>query len=283
MRTLRKEHLPMDGRRFDGFARVYADGRSRRGVLRGLAGLTAAGLFARTRPVAADGDDGTGIGGATDGTTGSGTCVPVSRPTTTSYQPPFSALIVAGSCETPNFDTTYSLFDIAAESNPVGSATAAAVYQSTTTVRVAIDDLVKQSYSVVVRGSDDETVIACGEIGGVRVGDDLTVGVRERNGSNYTGFAWVRGNGESSLIYVFLGRGLSTVETGIAAEGSTVVTTVDVNLRAEASEEADIVALLPEGTELTVTGAADGTWVPVENPETGDEGFVAAEYLILQE
>jgi hypothetical protein len=281
MRTLRKEHLPMDGRRFDGLARVYADGRTRRGVLRGIAGVAAAGVFARTRPASADGGDGTGVGGS-DGTTPGGTCVPISRSASASHQPPFPALIVAGTCESPNYDTTYSLFDVAAESAPVGAATAAAVYQSTTTVRLALDDLVKSAYSVVVRASDEETVVACGEIGGVRSGDDLTVGIKERNSSNHTGFAWIRGNGESSLVYLFLGRGLSTIDTAIAEKGSTVVTTVDVNLRAEASEDAEIVALLAEGTELTVTGTATGSWVPVENPETGDEGFVSAEFLILK-
>jgi hypothetical protein len=212
--------------------------------------------------------------------------VPVSRPVSqlAAIQPPFPALITAGTCETPDYESTYSLFDVAAEDSPVGAATAATVYQSATTVRIALDDLITQTYSIVVRVSeDDDTVIACGEIGGLRTGDDLTVGIRERSASGHTGIGWLRGSEGSTLVYVFLGRGLSTVETASATEGSTVVTTADVNLRTDPSEEADIVAVLPQGTELTVTGSANGEWLPVENPETGDEGYVSAQYLTLVE
>ncbi len=307
----------MDARRFDGIARTLARGRSRRGLLRGLAGLTAGGLLAPAAIVRADSDadaNGNGTSGGTGGdgttqtatatpgsggdgstqtqqgtnggTTQTGTCVPVSRPVSrlAAIKPPFPALITAGSCETPDLDTTFSLFDVAAEDKPVGAATAATVFQSATTVRVSLDDLIKETHSIVVRVSeDDDTVVACGEIGGLRTGDDLTVGIRERNASSHTGIAWLRGGDGSTLVYVFLGRGLSTVETASAAEGATVVTTADVNLRAEPSEDADVVAVLAEGTELTVTGASRGDWLPVRNPETDDEGFVSAQYVTLQE
>jgi hypothetical protein len=252
-------------------------------MLRGFAGLTAGGLLTRAATVRADGEgDGTDAG--TAGTTSRGACVPVSRPISqlAAISPPFPALITAGTCETPDDETTFSLFDVAAEDAPVGAATAATVFQSATTVRIGLDDLITKTYSIVVRVSeDDDTVVACGEIGGLRTGDDLTVGIRERNGSGHTGIGWLRGNESSTLVYVFLGRGLSTVETASATEGSTVVTTADVNLRTEPSEDADIVAVLPQGTELTVTGTASGEWLPVENPETGDAGYVSAQYLTL--
>lgn len=271
----------MDARRFDGIARALARGRTRRVMLRGLAGITAGGLLTRPEIARADAEgDGTGVGG----TSGTGACVPVARPVSqlASIKAPFPALITAGTCETPDFETTFSLFDVGAEDAPVGAATAATVYQSATTVRIGLDDLITQTYSIVVRVSeDDDTVIACGEIGGLRTGDDLTVGIRERSGSGYTGIGWLRGSDGSTLVYVFLGHGLSTIETASAGEGSTVVTTADVNLRTEPSEDADIVAVLAEGTELTVTGAARGEWLPVKNPETGDEGFVSAQYVTL--
>jgi hypothetical protein len=238
----------------------------------------------RAATVRADGD-GTdqGVGSGGNGTA-SGACIPVSRPVSqlAAIKAPFPALITAGSCETPDSSKTFSLFDVAADEPPVGAATAAPVYQSATTVRVALDDLIKQTHSIVVQVSkDDDTVIACGEIGGLRVGDDLTVGIRERNGSGYTGIGWLRGSDGSTLAYVFLGRGLSTIETASATKGSTVVTTADVNLRAGPSADADVVAVIPEGTELTVTDAAQGEWLPVKNPDTGDEGFVSAQYLTL--
>jgi hypothetical protein len=272
----------MDPRRFDGIARTLAHVRSRRGILRGLAGLTAGGLLTRAATARADGDgtDG-GVGSIGNGT---GACVPVSRPVSqlAAIKAPFPAQITAGTCETPDPSTTFSLFDVAAEDQPVGAATAAAVYQSATTVRVKLDDLVRQTYAIVVRVSEsDDTVVACGEIGGLRVGDDLTVGLRERNGSGYTGVGWLRGSDASTLAYVFLGRGLSTIETASAGKGSTVVTTADVNLRAEPSEDAAVIAVIPEGTKLTVTGTSRGDWLPVKNPDTGDEGFVSAQYLTL--
>lgn len=276
----------MDSRRFDGITRTLARGRSRRTVLRGVVGALGASagtLLTRTDSVRADGD-GTDTSGA-GGTTSAGTCVPVARSVSSlsSVRPPFPAVIAAGSCETPDFDSIFSLFDIAAEDSPVGAATAATVYQSATTVRIGLDDLVRQTYSVVVRLSeDDDTIIACGEIGGPRSGDDLTVGIRERNSSGQTGIAWLRGTEGSTLVYVFLGRGLSTIETAAVAVGATVVTTADVNLRAEPSEDADVVAVLPEGTELKVTGSAKGDWLPVEDSENNDKGYVSAQYLRLQ-
>jgi Bacterial SH3 domain len=275
----------MDARRFDGFARALARGRSRRGVLRGLAALTAGGVLARGETAAADGD-GTEVQGAGTATTGTGgACVPVTRPVSplAAIKPPFPALIVAGTCETPDLETTYSLFDVATDT-PVGSPVAATVAQSATTVRVKLDDLIKKPFAILVRVSEsDDTAIACGEIGGLRTGDDLTIGIRERNASSFTGIGWLRGSGASTLVYVFLGRGLSTVETASAAAGSTVVTTADVNLRAEPSENADVVAVVPAGTALTVTGASRGDWLPVKNPETGDEGYVSAQYVALQQ
>lgn len=274
----------MDARRFDGIARILAHGRTRRGILRGLAGLTAGGFLTRAATVRADGGDGTGQGLGSSGGTSGGACVPVSRPVSqlAAIKPPFPALITAGTCETPDASKTYALFDVAVGDKPVGAATAATVYQSATTVRVNLDDLVNQTYAILVRvGATNETLVACGEIGGPRVGTDLTVGIRERNGSGYTGIAWLRGSSGSTLAYVFLGRGLSTIETASAGQGATVITTADVNLRAEPSENASVIAVIPAGTQLTVTGAASGDWLPVKNPKTGDQGYVSAQYLSL--
>jgi hypothetical protein len=75
-----------------------------------------------------------------------------------------------------------------------------------------------------------------------------------------------------------------TAASGPIETGTTVVVTDDgVRMRAEPSTDAEIVAELAQGTELTVTGPsgeADGfTWYPVENPDTGDSGYVVADYL----
>ena len=67
------------------------------------------------------------------------------------------------------------------------------------------------------------------------------------------------------------------------APNDIVVTTDDgVRFRPEPSTAGEPIALLPAGTELTVTGAPveadDQTWYPVQDAE-GTEGFVAAELL----
>jgi hypothetical protein len=75
-----------------------------------------------------------------------------------------------------------------------------------------------------------------------------------------------------------------TAPTETLASGATVTTNEsDVNLRTSASTSADIIETLPQGTTLTITGdpvEADGyTWYPVEDPATGNSGFVAANFL----
>jgi hypothetical protein len=271
----------MDARRFDGLARLMARGRSRRGVLRSLAGVMAGALMVQPRLARADGEP-AGVGGADGGAV----CLPVSRPASaaSTARPPFQALITAGTCENPDFSTTYSLLDVATTRQMAGAPTAAAVAQSVTTVRVQLDDLVDRVHAIMIRSSDDaEAVVACGEIGGLRAENDLTVGLRERNASDFSGIAWLRGSNSSTLVYLFLGRGLSTVETIAATKGTKVVTTDDVNLRAEPSADAAVIAVLPGGTTVTVTGAAQDDWLPVENPATGDAGWVAAQFLVIQE
>jgi hypothetical protein len=61
-----------------------------------------------------------------------------------------------------------------------------------------------------------------------------------------------------------------------------VVTNGEANLRSEPALGDNVVATLPEGTELTVTGesveADDYTWVPVEDAE-GQSGYVAEDLL----
>ena len=60
-----------------------------------------------------------------------------------------------------------------------------------------------------------------------------------------------------------------------------------LNLREEASTDSEIVDELAPGTQMEITGElveADGyAWYPVKIANSGDEGFVAAEYLVPAE
>jgi hypothetical protein len=102
--------------------------------------------------------------------------------------------------------------------------------------------------------------------------------------------------GGAPRYVAFVGGGASaaadapdaTTEPQDFAVGDSVVITEDiVNLRAEPSSTAEIIAELPSGTELVITGeaqTADGyVWYPVEVSETGEVGFVVRDFVALGE
>ena len=150
-------------------------------------------------------------------------------------------------------------------------------------------------------------------------GAELAVGLQERGQSAYSGIGLLQDEGDRTLVRVFLARGLDDADaalvapqaapaetsaeeapaesavveapqvagtpvvgeaTGLAA-GSQVVTTIDVNLRAEPSEEAPVLTILGEGVALEVTGDPENGWVPVLDPATGQRGFVSDQFVSL--
>jgi hypothetical protein len=178
----------------------------------------------------------------------------------------------------------------------------------------------EHAIDVRVDDADPATSIACGDIGGPieagAEGDELAVGLQERGQSAYSGIAWLLDEEERTLVRVFLARGLegddaaaapqaAPVQTAVpeaepaveeAAQpagtpvvgaatplgaGARVVTTIDVNLRAEPAEDAEVVTILGQGVELEVTGAPVDGWVPVTEPGTGQTGFVSDQFVTL--
>jgi hypothetical protein len=297
----------MDARRFDALARALTSAPSRRDVLRQLpilAGVAALG----TKYVSADtgqsgvqvvvttptpapvGGSSTGGTGTTTGTgtgTGSGVsvCLPIAKTgTDDGALPPYFAEIIEGTCDTAAGNTVFELLEVSDADGVVGVPPAALVARSVTTVRSPLDDLIGERHSIAIRVSaDDPTLVACGEIGGIRDGDELAVGIKERNDSGFSGISVIRGADESSLVYIYLGRGLSTISTAPAPTNSTVVTTADVNLRAEPAADAEILTVVATGTALTVTGAPVGEWVPVDDPVSGFSGYVSTQFVEVQE
>lgn len=150
-------------------------------------------------------------------------------------------------------------------------------------------------------------------------GEELAVGLQERGNSAYAGIAWLQSEEDRTLVRVFLARGLgegapvtvaqeagvTATETPVATEtpapveaaqaagtpvvepipalgaGSTVVTTIDVNLRAEPSDDALVLAILGTGVELDVTGSPADGWVPVTDPASGQAGFVSDQFVAI--
>lgn len=293
----------MDARRFDAIARALTYAPSRRELLRQLpilAGVAALGtkyasadtssggaqVIVTTPTPAAVGGSSTG-GTTTTGGTGSGAsvCLPISKTGTDGGAlPPYYAEIIQGTCDTASGTTVFELLEVSDADGVVGVPPAALVARSVTTVRSALDDLLGDRHSIAVRVSaDDPTLVACGEIGGIRDGDELAVGLRERNDSGFSGISVIRGADESSLVYIYLGRGLSTISTAPAPTNSTVVTTADVNLRAEPAADAEIIDVIAAGTAITVTGSPVGEWVPVTDPNTGLSGYVSTQFVAVQE
>jgi hypothetical protein len=63
--------------------------------------------------------------------------------------------------------------------------------------------------------------------------------------------------------------------------GTRVVTTIDVNLRAEPSQDAPVITILGQGVELEVTGPPQDGWVPVVEPGSGQSGYVSDQFLTV--
>lgn len=149
-------------------------------------------------------------------------------------------------------------------------------------------------------------------------GDELAVGLQERGQSAYSGIAWLQSESDRTLVRVFMARGLeegapvtvaqeaqtppdtttapaetpaaeaaqpaATPTVGAIAPigaGSTVVTTIDVNLRAEPNDNAEVLTILGEGVELDVTGSPADGWIPVIDPASGQAGFVSDQFVAI--
>lgn len=113
----------------------------------------------------------------------------------------YPAAIHAGSCEAPG-EVVFDLPDLTLlpEDAPegedrVGAPLAQVVHglPDDTALDATVDDLLAEDLVVAVFDpEDDTTIIACGPIGAYSFGEDqerLAIGLREFNGSNYTGVA----------------------------------------------------------------------------------------------
>ena len=245
---------------------------------------------------------------------------------------PLPARIYAGRCGALGAQPAFQLIDVGSVEgveegeSPQGALTAIPAEFSTTVVNATLDDLLGAEHAIEVRvdDADPATSIACGDIGGPveagAEGEELAVGLQERGQSAYAGVAWLQGEGDRTLVRVFLARGLAEEDAAgaqpaapvevaeqTAAEqpepaaadvaqvagtpavgqvsplgpGSRVITTIDVNLRAEPADDAPVITILGQGVELEVTGEPADGWVPVVEPASGQRGFVSDQFVTL--
>lgn len=291
----------------------------------------------------------TGTTGAVGGTTTAGATTtvevtPIAAPAAVSTQPEtpatgigaqisptqvLPARVYPGVCGQLTAEPAFDLIDIGApgaqgtatpdSSTPAGAASAVPVRYSTTIVDALLADLTASAYAIDVRldAADPATSVVCGDIGGIlggqAPGTELAIGLAQANASGYTGVAWLRDEGEQTVVNLFIAAGLAeggvgavaapttetpaadtaatTAETADAttdattadaaalASGAQVVTSADVNLRAAPSLDAAIIAILGPGVPLEVTGATTDGWVPVLEVGTGRRGYVTDAFV----
>ena len=89
----------------------------------------------------------------------------------------------------------------------VGSEMALPAFVSITQLDASLDDILAAPHAINVHESEENigNYIACGEIGGIQQGDTLYFGLRELNGSGYTGIGLISGDPDGStnvLVYL---------------------------------------------------------------------------------
>jgi len=155
----------------------------------------------------------------------------------TGVEPVLRAAIHAGVCEDLGevvYPLAHSVYGLALiDDTPVpatpGSSDAAVVgppeaNAATTSVSVVpatIEELTRTPHAVnaVATTTDPSPPRACGEIGGVRVGDDLVVGVGALSPTAYAGTAWLHENPDGTTrVALFLASGLVS---GLGADPAT--------------------------------------------------------------
>ena len=89
---------------------------------------------------------------------------------------------------------------------PLGVLTASRVLYSETDVEMSLDDLLATSFAINVHESDEniQNYIACGDIGGVVVDDQLAVALHPQNDSGFQGVALLESDGDNTTVRVFL-------------------------------------------------------------------------------
>lgn len=105
----------------------------------------------------------------------------------------------------------------------VGVASGVPVEISTSIVPMSLDDILGADRSINVHTSADDmgTYIACGDLGGQKLGDNaLAIGLAELDGSGHQGVAYLQDNGDGSTnVQVFLIT--TSLEGGAGPDAST--------------------------------------------------------------
>lgn len=158
------------------------------------------------------------------------------------------AHIHQGTCAALDPNPAYPLNDIVLtpEASPAaGTATALQVATSVTTVDVALGDLLAGSWAINVHESATAIghYLACGDIGGTPVADNLTIGLRLLGTDGYAGIAILHADGDQTTVTLDLVVGIppapaaASPATAVTPEaGATLVTITLVDMKVSASQ-----------------------------------------------
>ena len=175
------------------------------------------------------------------------------------------AHIHPGTCDDLDPNPEFPLNNISAEfladeepqaGDEVGSGATAEVKGSTTTVETTLDELLDHDHAINAHLSDEEAdvYIACGNIAGTMVGDELVVGLAEQNDSGHTGVAILTPDGDSTVVTVYLVE----VAAEVQDEGGSPAAEDDEETAG--GDAVEIVDFTYEPAELTVAVGTTVTW-----------------------
>jgi plastocyanin len=167
---------------------------------------------------------------------------------------PHPAHIHAGTCDNLG-DIVAPLSDVTelTAGEVFGAPTAVLVKESETDVALPLGDILSAPHAINIHESAEaiQNYIACGDIGGRVIDGDLTIGLRELNGSGHHGVAVLDGADDGTAVTLYL------AEEGTGAETEQDVAT-------DAAPAATNVA--PVATDAPATPA------PAETPADADQG-----------
>jgi plastocyanin len=152
---------------------------------------------------------------------------------------PHPAHIHSGTCDNLG-DIVAPLSDVTelTAGEVFGAPTAVLVKESETDVEMPLGDILSTPHAVNIHESADaiQNYIACGDIGGRVIDGDLTIGLRELNGSGHHGVAILRGNDDGTDVTVYLAEEVSSAETEQAAAPAAAATATVVPATAAPAE-----------------------------------------------
>jgi hypothetical protein len=100
----------------------------------------------------------------------------------------------------------------------VNPATSYQVMMSETVIDGTLDDLLSGDHAVMIYESDEAMdVIACGNLGGALMGDQLVVGLAEARIPGHLGFAIFTPDGEKTDVTVIIGHAMAPMSASGAA------------------------------------------------------------------